>query len=143
LTVYKSSALAALTRGPSSKYIEILKSRVLPFLQTFADGKGTFQHDLAPCHNSKAVKKFTQENKISMLNWPGNSPYMKSIENLWSLLKKRLGKIACSIEECMVTNMIKVWFHDSGVKNICTKLVESMPKPVQEVILAKRGHISY
>jgi hypothetical protein len=52
----------------SSKYIKILTSRVLPFLQTFADGKGTFQHDLAPCHNLKAVKKFIQENKISMLD---------------------------------------------------------------------------
>jgi hypothetical protein len=52
----------------STKYIEILKSRVLPFLQTFADGKGTFQHDLAPCHNSKTVKRPVQENKISMLD---------------------------------------------------------------------------
>jgi hypothetical protein len=31
----------------SSKYVKILKSRVLPILQAFADGKGTFQHDLA------------------------------------------------------------------------------------------------
>jgi hypothetical protein len=45
-------------------------------------------------------------------------------------------------EERMVMNVIKVWFHD-GVKNICSKLVESMQKHVQEVILAKGGHISY
>jgi transposase len=78
-----------------------------------------------------------------MLEWPGNSPDMNPIEKLWSILKKRLGKIDCSTEERMVTNMTKVWFHDSGVKNICSKLVESMPKRVQEVILAKGGHISY
>jgi hypothetical protein len=53
----------------SSKYIKILKSIVLLLLQTFADGKGTFEHDLAPCHNKKAVKNFVQENKISMLNY--------------------------------------------------------------------------
>jgi transposase len=103
----------------SSKYIEILKSRVLPFLQTFADGKGTFQHDFAPCHNSKAVKKFIQENKISILNWPGNSPDMNPIKNLWSIMKKRLGKMDCSNER-MVTNVIEVWFHNSGMKNICS-----------------------
>jgi transposase len=74
----------------SSKYIEIITSRVLPFLQIFADGKVAFQHDLAPCHNSKAVKKFIQENKISMLNWPGNSPDMNPIENLCNILRKRL-----------------------------------------------------
>jgi anaerobic glycerol-3-phosphate dehydrogenase len=43
----------------------------------------------------------------------------------------------CSTEERMVTNVIQEWFHDSGVRNIWSKLVESMPKRVQEVILAK------
>jgi transposase len=115
----------------------------LPFLQTFAGGKGTFQHDVAPCHNSKALKKFIQENKVSMLDWPGNSPDINPNENLWIRLKKRLGKMDCSTGERVLTNVIKVWFHDSGVKNICSKLVESMPKRVQEVILAKGEHISY
>jgi transposase len=67
----------------SSKYTEILQSRVLPFPQTFADGKETFQHDLVPCHNTKAVRKFIRENKISMLEWPGNSPDMNAIEKLY------------------------------------------------------------
>jgi hypothetical protein len=66
----------------SSKYIEILKSRVLPFLHAFADGKRTFQYDLALYHNSKAVNKFIQENKVSMLDWPGNSPDINHIENM-------------------------------------------------------------
>jgi transposase len=78
-----------------------------------------------------------------MLTWPGNSPDINPIENLWSILKKRLGKMDCSTEECTVMNVIKVWFHDCGVKNICSKLVESTPKHVQEVILVKGGHISY
>jgi transposase len=121
----------------SSKYIEILKSRVLTFPQNYADVKGAFQHDLAPCNKSKAVKKFIQENKISILDWPGNSPDMNPIGNLWNIQKKRLGKMDCSTEERMVTNMIKVWSHDSGVKNICSKLVESVPEHVQEVIYQK------
>jgi transposase len=79
---------------------------------------------------------------MSMLYWPDNSPDMNLIENLWRILEKCLGKMDCSAEERMVTNMIKVWFHDSRVKNICSKLVESVPKRAQEVILAKEGHIS-
>jgi transposase len=62
---------------------------------------------------------------------------MNPVETLWTILKKRLGKMNCSTEEHMVTKVIKVWFHDSGVKNNCSKLVESMPKRVQQVILAK------
>jgi transposase len=61
-----------------------------------------------PVHNSKTVKKFIQENKISMLEWLGNSPDMNPIENLWSILKKRLGKMGSSTEERMVTNVISV-----------------------------------
>jgi transposase len=124
----------------SSKYIEIPKSRVLPFLQTFAAGKGIFQHDIAPCQNTKAAKKFIQENKISMLDWPGNSPDMNPMENLWSVVKKRLSKLDCATEERVVTSVIKMWFHECGVKNICSKLAESMPKLVQEVILEKGTH---
>jgi hypothetical protein len=104
-----------------SKHIKLHKSRVLPFLEIFADGKGTLQHDLEPCLNSKAVKKFIQENKISMFDWPGNSRDMNPTENLWS-------KKDCSTGKHMVTNVIKVWFYNSGVKNICFKLLESMPK---------------
>jgi hypothetical protein len=63
--------------------------------------------------------------------------------NLWSMLKKRLGKMNYSAEEHMVTNVIKVWFHSSAVKNICSKQVEPMPKCIQEVISAKGGHIPY
>jgi hypothetical protein len=47
-----------------SKYTEILRSRVLPFLQTFTDGKATFQHDLSHVTTQKqsrsSLKKINQ-----------------------------------------------------------------------------------
>jgi transposase len=78
-----------------------------------------------------------------MLVWPGNSPDMNPIENLWSIQDKHQGKMDCSTEERMVMNVIKVWIHGSGVKNIRSKLVESMPKRVQKIIIVKEEHISY
>jgi hypothetical protein len=57
--------------------------------------------------------------------------------------EKRLGKMDSSTEERIVTNVIKVWFHDNGVKNIFSKLFESMLKHVQEIILAKGEQTSY
>jgi hypothetical protein len=52
-------------------------------------------------------------------------------------MKKRLGKMEYTTEVRLVTYVIKVWLHDNGVKTICSKLAESSPKRVQEVILAK------
>lgn len=124
----------------SAKYIEVLRSRIVPFMETF---DGTFQHDLAPCHNSKLVQTFMKENKVKVLDWPGNSPDLNPIENLWNILKKRLAKMDCTTKEKMITNSIQVWFHDDEVMNMCNKLVESMPRRVGEVISAKGGHTSY
>jgi transposase len=47
----------------------------------------------------KIRQEVHQENKISMLNWSGNSPDMNPIETLWTIVKKRLGKMDCSTEE--------------------------------------------
>jgi transposase len=96
-----------------------------------------------PCQNSKAVNEFIQENKISMLDWPCNSPDMNSIGNLWDMLKKHLGKMDCSTEEWVVTNVTKVWFHGSRVEYICSKSVKSMPERVREFVSAKGGHTAY
>jgi transposase len=48
--------------------------------------------------------KFFQGNKITMFERPGNSPDMNPIDNLCSILKKRLGKMGCSVEERTLTD---------------------------------------
>ena len=46
-----------------------------------------FMQDGAPCHRSKIVKKFLEENHVTTLDWPGNSPDLNPIENLWAKMK--------------------------------------------------------
>ncbi|GFY34040.1 hypothetical protein TNCV_997211 [Trichonephila clavipes] len=43
--------------------------------------------------------------------------------------------------EQMIKSSIQAWFHDD-IKNMRTTLVESMPRRVEDVISAKRGHTS-
>ncbi|GFY20776.1 hypothetical protein TNCV_1120101 [Trichonephila clavipes] len=62
-------------------------------------------------------------NKINVLNWPGNSPDLNPIENLWHILKNRSPKMSCTTTEEMIKSAIQVCCHDDEVKSMCTALV--------------------
>ena len=78
-----------------------------------------------------------------VLDWPGNSPDVNAIENLWRIVKRCVSKIDCSTKKTMIENVIKVWFCDDEIKNCCSNLVKSIPNRVQDLIQARGGHILY
>lgn len=128
----------------SEKYKEMLEtclSRELEKIQ--AAGEPIFQQDSAPCHVSKKMLKYFKDKKVTLLDWPGNSPDLNPIENLWAICKARLLKMDCTTKGKMIEAVIQVWFRDEKIKENCKKLIDSMPKRVEAVIKAKGGHISY
>src|ERR1051325_10060431 len=46
-----------------------------------------FQQDGAPCHTAKVCQKWFKDNNLRLLSWPGNSPDLNPIKNLWAWLK--------------------------------------------------------
>ncbi|XP_063855001.1 uncharacterized protein LOC135097165 [Scylla paramamosain] len=74
----------------------------------FPDGSGIFQQDLAPCHTSKIVKNFMTEKNIQVLDWPGNSPDVSPIENLWAICKSRLRTMDCTTKEMLIQALIQL-----------------------------------
>ena len=92
----------------------------------FSRDTGIFQHDLAPCHTSKKVQTFFRKKQITVLDWPGDSPDLSPIENLWSIIKTKLRAKDCTPKQKLICAIIEAWYRDSDIANHCQKLVDSM-----------------
>ena len=117
---------------------------VIPELaKRFPDGSGIFQQDLALCHTSKQVKTFFSQHRMKVLEWPGNSPDINPIENLWSICKTRLRGMDCTTKSKLLNALIQVWYRDPQIASNCKNLLDSMPNRVQLLLKARGGHIMY
>ncbi len=66
----------------------------LPSLQPlFGEQHAIFQQDNAPCHTANIVKKWCAQNHLTVLPWPGNSPDMNQVENIWDHFERRIQDI--------------------------------------------------
>lgn len=126
------------------QYRKVLETRLLPQLKDwFPEGDFVFMHDGAPCHKAKSITKFLAEKDVKTLPWPGYSPDMNPIENLWGIVKKRLKKINITTKVKLIENLIQIWHRDDEIKNKCSVLIESMPRRIELLIKNKGMHTKY
>ncbi|KAJ4439423.1 hypothetical protein ANN_07547 [Periplaneta americana] len=76
---------------------------------------------------------------------PGQATHPTStpLRTCGQFAKEECKKMDCSTKEKMISALICEWFRDEEMKNICGKLVESMPNRLRAVIRNKGGHIDY
>ena len=102
-----------------------------------------FPQDNDPQHTSKNAKKWFEDNDITVLKWPAQSPDLNPIKHLWNHLKKRLA----GYEE-PANRVAELWERvqvewDKITKEECQKLIESMPRRLAAVVRAKGGYTKY
>lgn len=125
-------------RFNSDLYKKILEDRLLrSATEWYPDGDYMFQDDGAPCHRSKAVITHKANLGIPSLPWwPGQSPDLNIIENLWSRVNVFVQEKKPSNRSELISAIVKVWHHEI-TPDLIEKLVESMPRRIQAVINAK------
>ncbi|GFV80729.1 transposable element Tcb1 transposase [Trichonephila clavipes] len=76
----------------SQRYIsEVLEPVVLPYFQGLATS--IFQQDNAQPHVTRIVQRLFLNYQIELLTWPGCSPDLSPIENMWSMVAQRLTQV--------------------------------------------------
>ena len=84
-------------------------------------------------HQDRGVKLFE--------GWPGNSPDLNPIENLWSQMKHLQRHERATLIAGLKRIAQKVW--DNITPAYLQSLYESMPRRMQAVVDAQGGHTKY
>lgn len=83
-----------------------------------------------------------EKNGIVQLEWPGNSPDLNPIENLWAIVKKQVAEKKPKNKTDLDNIIMDTWHNDISEELLQT-LVTSMPRRIKAVIKAKGGATKY
>ncbi len=123
-------------------YQEILEHFMLPSAdKLYGDADFIFQQDLAPAHTAKGTKSWFNDHGVTVLDWPANSPDLNPIENLWSIVKRKMRDTRPNNADDMKAAIKETWA--SIPPQQCHKLITSMPRRIEAVIKAKGAPTKY
>ena len=126
------------------RYRRLLDEKLEFFLTQH--GTSHFLQDGAPCHRAKIVTEWFRERPhILRINWPGNSPDLNPIKNVWSWMKVQLKDVSCTNIEMLKEEIKKLWISITRMADsqYLRNLADSMPRCLQEVIAREGGLTKY
>lgn len=125
----------------AQKYISVLEEKLLLNMQVH--NCSVFQHDGAPCHRAATVTKWLKDHQVAVLGpWPGSSPDLNPIENLWHFMKRKVAEKNPSSEKELISAIKHVWVTEI-TPDYCRNLARSMPDRIKAVLANKGGHTRY
>lgn len=113
------------------RYMDMLKEKLVFWMRHHRATH--FLQDGAPCHTSKKVMAFLKEANIPVMDWPGNSPDLNPIENLWAIMKGKLKKNKNITSLPLLIRAIKeLWV--TLPRPLMLKLAHSMPSRIKKCL---------
>jgi hypothetical protein len=110
-------------------------------ISMWPSGQWWYLHDNDPKHSkSKIISDFLHNKGIAAIDFPPYSPDLNPIENLWSIIKKKVDdRNPQSVEEMSAMFKEEWGKNDEEMKQLRLNLAHSMPQRCQNVI-ANKGH---
>ncbi|GFU53545.1 transposable element Tcb1 transposase [Trichonephila clavipes] len=126
----------------SQRYIsEVLEPVVLPYVQGLATA--IFQQNNARRHLARIVQRFFVIHQIELLPWPGCSPDLSPIVNMWSMVVQRFTQITPpAATPDQLWQGLEAALYSVPQEHI-QSLFESMPRCVAGVISNNGGYSGY
>ena len=88
--------------------------------------------DGATCHTSSLTMDYLQDYVDLVENWPPNSPDLNVIENLWSIVKRRVEEIQPQSIQELIQTVFEIW--EAIPDDLIRKLIDSMDDRMQKVV---------
>jgi hypothetical protein len=116
----------------ADRYRTVLETKLFPWVARL--NCKSFLQDGAPCHKAKKVTELLARQSFSVMDWPGNSPDLNPIENLWSIMKARLkgNKSITSLPKLM-SAIRRMWTFDID-DDLLRSLARSMPSRLRSCL---------
>jgi transposase len=109
--------------------------------QEIGAGNGILMEDNASIHTAKFTRQWHMRLGFNKMVWPANSPDLNPIENVWRILKYRIGKRLPKNLTELRQYLIEEW--DRLSLDDYEKYIKEMPQRCEAVILAEGGHTKW
>ncbi|EFP10171.1 hypothetical protein CRE_24561 [Caenorhabditis remanei] len=116
-------------------YLTILENVMLPYARRTHERRYTFQQDNDPKHASKLVKKWFENKRVPVMQWPSQSPDLNPIEHLWEHCERMLATKKAKNAKQKFEQLQDVW--KTIPQSVIDNLIESMPRRCLAVLKAR------
>lgn len=117
-------------------YRDILEKHMLPWAKCKFGSRFIFQQDNDRKHTSQYVKDWFKQKKVTVLEWPSQSPDANPIEHLWDHLERTVAHVRATSADERFRQLEAAW--TSIPQSVLDKLVDSMEHRL-DAIIATRG----